>query len=61
MALKKYPTLAILLLLNSFLLMGQQDRKPVSELKVTTLSTMLTNGKGIGEWGYSAKIEKIAK
>ncbi|WP_196137898.1 MBL fold metallo-hydrolase [Aliikangiella sp. G2MR2-5] len=28
----------------------------VSELKVTTLSTMLAN-RGIGEWGYSALIE----
>ena len=29
----------------------------VSDLKVTTLSTMLTELRGVGEWGYSALIE----
>ena len=29
----------------------------VSDLKITTLSTMLTELRGVGEWGYSALIE----
>jgi 7,8-dihydropterin-6-yl-methyl-4-(beta-D-ribofuranosyl)aminobenzene 5'-phosphate synthase len=29
----------------------------VSEVKVTTLSTMLTEFRGVGEWGYAALIE----
>jgi 7,8-dihydropterin-6-yl-methyl-4-(beta-D-ribofuranosyl)aminobenzene 5'-phosphate synthase len=29
----------------------------VSELKITTLSTMLTEFRGVGEWGYAALIE----
>ncbi len=61
MTLKKYQTLIILITLNSALLMGQQERKPVSTLKVTTLSTMLANTKGIGEWGYAALIEVDGK
>ncbi|MDM9631475.1 MBL fold metallo-hydrolase [Robiginitalea aurantiaca] len=53
----RHQILLIIIVLNSSFLTGQQDRKPVYELKITTLSTMLTNGKGIGEWGYSALIE----
>ena len=49
--------LIIIMIMNCSLLIGKQERKTVSELKVTTLSTMLTNGKGIGEWGYSALVE----
>lgn len=29
----------------------------VSELKITVLSTMLTEGTGLGEWGYAALVE----
>jgi 7,8-dihydropterin-6-yl-methyl-4-(beta-D-ribofuranosyl)aminobenzene 5'-phosphate synthase len=34
-----------------------QDLAVVSELKITTLSTMLTEFRGVGEWGYGALIE----
>lgn len=30
---------------------------PVDKLKITTLSTMLTEFRGVGEWGYAALIE----
>ena len=33
------------------------DTGPVSEVKVTTLSTMLTEFRGVGEWGYAALVE----
>ena len=57
MTINNYHKIFIIILLNCSLLMGQQERAQVSKLKVTTLSTMLVNGKGIGEWGYSALIE----
>jgi 7,8-dihydropterin-6-yl-methyl-4-(beta-D-ribofuranosyl)aminobenzene 5'-phosphate synthase len=57
MTIKRYVILIIIITLNSSLLTGQQEKKTVSKLKITTLSTMLVNGKGIGEWGYSALIE----
>jgi 7,8-dihydropterin-6-yl-methyl-4-(beta-D-ribofuranosyl)aminobenzene 5'-phosphate synthase len=66
----KFPALIILILLNSFCSKAHKQkskiaqrasfnkkRATVSQLKITTLSTMLVNGKGIGEWGYSALIE----
>jgi 7,8-dihydropterin-6-yl-methyl-4-(beta-D-ribofuranosyl)aminobenzene 5'-phosphate synthase len=34
-----------------------QEPAVVSDLKVTTLSTMLTEFRGVGEWGYAALIE----
>jgi 7,8-dihydropterin-6-yl-methyl-4-(beta-D-ribofuranosyl)aminobenzene 5'-phosphate synthase len=34
-----------------------QETAFVSELKVTTLSTMLTEFQGVGEWGFAALIE----
>ncbi len=34
-----------------------QDAGVVSEVKITTLSTMLTEFHGVGEWGYAALIE----
>ena len=34
-----------------------QDATVVSEVKITTLSTMLTEFHGVGEWGYAALIE----
>jgi 7,8-dihydropterin-6-yl-methyl-4-(beta-D-ribofuranosyl)aminobenzene 5'-phosphate synthase len=36
------------------------NHEKVSELKITTLSTMLAN-QGIGEWGYSALVEVDGK
>jgi 7,8-dihydropterin-6-yl-methyl-4-(beta-D-ribofuranosyl)aminobenzene 5'-phosphate synthase len=66
----KFPALIILILLNGFCSKAHKQkskiaqqasfnkkRATVSQLKITTLSTMLVNGKGIGEWGYSALIE----
>ncbi|MFT5232643.1 MAG: 7,8-dihydropterin-6-yl-methyl-4-(beta-D-ribofuranosyl)aminobenzene 5'-phosphate synthase [Candidatus Krumholzibacteriia bacterium] len=38
-----------------------QDSARATELKVTTLSTMLTEFRGVGEWGYSALIEVDGK
>jgi 7,8-dihydropterin-6-yl-methyl-4-(beta-D-ribofuranosyl)aminobenzene 5'-phosphate synthase len=57
MTIKRYLTLVIIMTLNSSLLIGQPEKRIVSSLKITTLTTMLANGKGIGEWGYSALIE----
>ncbi|MGA9237660.1 MBL fold metallo-hydrolase, partial [Robiginitalea sp.] len=57
MILKRPIILLLAILLNGPFLMSQQERKPVLTLKVTTLSTMLVNGKGVGEWGYSALVE----
>jgi len=57
MILKKHTILLLAILLNGPLLICQQERNPVSTLKVTTLSTMVVNGKGVGEWGYSALVE----
>jgi hypothetical protein len=45
-----YHKIFIIILLNCSLLMGQQERTQVSKLKVTTLSTMLVNGKGLENW-----------
>ena len=61
MTLKKHTILLLAILLNGPFLLGQQERKPVSTLKVTTLSTMVVNGKGVGEWGYSALVEVDGK
>ncbi|MEN2280897.1 MBL fold metallo-hydrolase [Algoriphagus sp. SE2] len=60
MTIKSYFLLILIIVQNSTLLLGQQE-KTVSELKITTLSTMVANGKGIGEWGYSALIEVDGK
>ena len=38
-----------------------QDSATVSQLKITTLSTMLTEFRGVGEWGYAALIEVDGK
>ena len=57
----RHQILLTLMILNSSILIGQQGSPPVSQLKVTTLSTMLVNGKGVGEWGYSALIEVDGK
>ena len=35
----------------------EDDRKVVSSLKITILSTMLTDTVGIGEWGFAALVE----
>jgi 7,8-dihydropterin-6-yl-methyl-4-(beta-D-ribofuranosyl)aminobenzene 5'-phosphate synthase len=36
---------------------GQEQPAVVSDVKITVLSTMLTELRGIGEWGFSALIE----
>ena len=61
MTFKKHIILLLAILLNGPFLMSQQERKPVSTLNVTTLSTMVVNGKGVGEWGYSALVEVDGK
>ena len=38
-------------------LFSQNRQSAVKKLKVTILSTMYTQGRGIGEWGFSALIE----
>ena len=38
-------------------LAASEDPAIVSELKVTTLSTMLTEFRGVGEWGFAALVE----
>lgn len=57
MTINRYLILVILMSMNSALVLGQPEKRIASNLKITTLSTMLVNGKGIGEWGYSALIE----
>lgn len=66
MTIVKFSTFVILIILNGTSLKAQQDESgkvqqtpssKVSALKVTTLSTMLVNFNGIGEWGYSALVE----
>lgn len=34
-----------------------EDLRVVSNLKITTLSTMLTEFRGVGEWGFAALVE----
>lgn len=49
-----------LLLLFAFLtsqLTAQQVKHTIKQLKITILSTMLTQQPGIGEWGFSALVE----
>lgn len=36
---------------------GAQEAPAVSDLKITTLSTMLTEFRGVGEWGFAALVE----
>jgi 7,8-dihydropterin-6-yl-methyl-4-(beta-D-ribofuranosyl)aminobenzene 5'-phosphate synthase len=47
--------LALVLLATPFALRGESA--VVSDLKITTLSTMLTEFRGIGEWGFAALVE----
>lgn len=47
---------AALSLLLPLCIVGQEPAT-VSELKITTLSTMLTEFRGVGEWGFAALIE----
>lgn len=69
----RFQVLVILIVLNSAYVKGQQEksaltmeasfnkkRTPVSSLKITCLSTLVSNG-GIGEWGYSALVEVDGK
>ena len=52
---KKFPLLILLTVLISQL-MAQQEKHSIKKLKITVLSTMLSQ-RGIGEWGFSALIE----
>ena len=70
MTIVKFSTIAILIILNGVSIKAQQiesgimQQAPsnmVSALKITTLSTMLVNFNGIGEWGYSALVEVDGK
>ena len=36
---------------------GGAESAVVSDLKITTLSTMLTEFRGVGEWGFAALVE----
>jgi len=49
--------LFLLLTLAASQLMAQQQTHVVKHLKITILSTMLTQLHGIGEWGFSALVE----
>ncbi|MGB5498380.1 MAG: MBL fold metallo-hydrolase [Maribacter sp.] len=69
MATFKFPIFTIIVILNSYFPMAQQEKSKtsylekgttVSLLKITTLSTMLAD-QGIGEWGYSAIVEVDGK
>ena len=66
MTIVKFSTIVILVILSGASIKAQQDgsgimqlapSNEVSALKITTLSTMLVNFNGMGEWGYSALIE----
>lgn len=66
----KFSSIIILIILNGTSIKAQQDESgimqqaptnKVSSLKITTLSTMLVNFNGIGEWGYSALVEVDSK
>lgn len=70
MTIVKFSTITILIILNGVSIKAQQiesgimQQAPsnmVSALKITTLSTMLVNFNGIGEWGYSALVEVDGK
>jgi 7,8-dihydropterin-6-yl-methyl-4-(beta-D-ribofuranosyl)aminobenzene 5'-phosphate synthase len=55
---KKYATLlAVFAVLSAPAVTRGDDPAVVSDLKITTLSTMLTELRGVGEWGYAALIE----
>jgi 7,8-dihydropterin-6-yl-methyl-4-(beta-D-ribofuranosyl)aminobenzene 5'-phosphate synthase len=47
----------LLLITFGFPLIAQQEKHSVKQLKITVLSTMLSQQRGIGEWGFSALIE----
>jgi 7,8-dihydropterin-6-yl-methyl-4-(beta-D-ribofuranosyl)aminobenzene 5'-phosphate synthase len=49
--------LFILLTVIACQLTAQQEKHIVKRLKITILSTMLTQRPGIGEWGFSALVE----
>jgi 7,8-dihydropterin-6-yl-methyl-4-(beta-D-ribofuranosyl)aminobenzene 5'-phosphate synthase len=47
----------LLLLCAYGLPLRSQERRRVKSLKVTILTTMLADGRGVGEWGFSALAE----
>ena len=54
-------TTASLVLISFFPLSAQVKLNTVKNLKVTVLSTMLTDFNGIGEWGFCALVEVDGK
>jgi 7,8-dihydropterin-6-yl-methyl-4-(beta-D-ribofuranosyl)aminobenzene 5'-phosphate synthase len=46
-----------LLLLSGTFARGDQPRAQVRDLKITILSTMLADGRELGEWGFAALVE----
>ena len=40
---------------------ARAETSVVSEVKITTLSTMLTEFQGVGEWGFAALVEVDGK
>ncbi|MBI3207700.1 MAG: MBL fold metallo-hydrolase [Candidatus Solibacter usitatus] len=37
--------------------LGAQPRKPIQDVRIDILSTMLTGNAGLGEWGFAAVVE----
>lgn len=70
MTIVKFSTISILIILIGSCVKAPQDESgiiqqapsnKVSSLKIITLSTMLVNFTGMGEWGYSALVEVDGK
>src|ERR1700750_3295887 len=49
---RKYLSLALLVLFSAI-----ADAQELTKCKITILSTMVTDLKGVGEWGFSALVE----
>lgn len=49
--------LLVVLLLSGTFARGDEPRTQVRELKITILSTMLADGRELGEWGFAALVE----
>ena len=59
---KRYPSvIGVTCALLITTVAGAVEPTVVSELKITTLSTMLTELRGVGEWGFAALIEADGK
>ncbi len=47
----------LLFVVGSRVAVAQEEKDTVDSLKITILSTMLTDATGIGEWGFAALVE----